>query len=121
MEINGIDIVMSKPIPFKNFKHIKRTVIIPMKTKKALDAGKSIEHAQWLDYEDVKEWVDNNKKMLFKGGTKYLINVLLNVGWRAGKEFKSTPNWVSFHAGYGDKDDDVDEILAFEILTWDSI
>ena len=119
MQIGDQDIYMSNIKPWKKNPKIKSIAIMSMKTKKALDSGKDVTHADPMDYQEVKNMIEAHKDTIFKNATKFQINVLTPVGWRSGNRFsnKNEIDWVDW-ATYNDRDDDIEEIYAIEILYW---
>lgn len=106
-----------KSVPNKPFLKV-RTFMLET-TAEAHKAGKSVKDATWMDYEKVQEYIIKNKKEIFKGAKtgRYQINILTDQGWRAGKLFeKGDP--IDFYDPkvYYDGSDDVDEIIAFQVV-----
>ncbi len=119
MEIGNQELYMSTKKPWKRNKNVKALLIMSRKTKLALDAGKDVTHADPIDYEDLKALINAHKKTLFKNAESYQINVLTPIGWRAGYRFPTYReiDWVDW-SGYNDKDEDIDEVYAIELLYW---
>ena len=119
MQIGDQDMYISNKKEWKRNKNVKSMLIMSRKTKTALDAGKGTTHADPIDYDDIKQFIETHKKTLFKGADRYQINVLTEVGWRSGKRFGNGEpvDWVSWST-YNDKDEDIDEVIAIEILYW---
>jgi hypothetical protein len=118
-EISGIECdVIKKPL---KGGLINSTLIIPKSTTKAL-RNKSKGKAELLDYDDVKEFVEQHRKQLMPSKTKkYQINVFTMQGWRAGKRYMMNDgriDWYDAKKQYQDKVIDDDEIFGIQILEW---
>lgn len=117
MKINGVEMFISEKTPWKVLPKMKSITIMAQETKKARDEGKDITHAKLIDYDDVKTYLEKNRKKLFSGSPKFAVRILTEVGWRGGKTFG--PNepilWVDME-NYANKNDDYQEIYAIEII-----
>jgi hypothetical protein len=98
---------------------MKSIYIMPEATRDALKRDAPMSEAVEMDYEEVKRFIEENKKTIFKGAVKYKINVLTDIGWRGDKEFFAHGNkliWFDPVKHYGDEQAEIGEVFMIQIL-----
>jgi hypothetical protein len=78
---------------------------------------KGTKNATKLDYEEIQEYLQENKKTFFDKKGKYKINILTDIGWKGGKTFDGYNfefyDPVEF---YNDANASIENIYAVQIV-----
>lgn len=99
-------------------KTLTSTTIVPTKTYKNMK--RDIKELTWVNYDEMREFVKQHEKELFKKGKRYVVEVLTEVGWRGGKDTRifsygeENIDWYDPEIFYGDNDE-VDIVGAIQI------
>lgn len=109
MEIVTKDLINSKT-------KIKSTMITAKSTAKNLREGKNAVSS--LNYDEVKQFIEDNKELFFKSKRKAQINVFTPNGWRAGRMFSPDQkiDWFSVVDAYKGEEFEITEVFAIQIL-----
>ena len=119
MEISGKQIEVRKSDIVK--KSTVQSIMITTPKNFANSEGKKSNGLlmEGMDYDDVKEHVEKNRKKYFGTDNTIQINVLTAQGWRAGDYFNSNApiKWFSSSDEYSEKYD-VKTIYGFQITIY---
>lgn len=119
MTISGVPIEITPKKPMLNNKKTKIDVVTITAKETADHVRKGQDGAVALDYDDVKAWVNANKKSLFgPDNSKIKINVFTAQGWRISRESFSNENlnWFNLNVDSYEEDIEIDKVYAIQIL-----
>jgi hypothetical protein len=114
-KISGHEINIERKPMIKNSK-VESVMITATSTRKAITSGSN--EGTPLDYDDVKEWFNKNKKVLIKKKNQMAqINVLTDQGWRASYAFNAEGGfeWFSRMNQYKEKQE-IERVYAVQLL-----
>jgi hypothetical protein len=112
----GAELVVKRNI-LKSGSKIQSVVVTAKDTMESLQ--NSGNEAVELQYDDLKKYVETNRKALFGGAKRVQINVFTERGWRSGYRFDPNGNidWFSVTRSDGYNESvEIETVYAVQIL-----